>query len=62
MLNTKNILHTNLDLNKLFYKFSTKSGNARHLLKLHWAQFVPVLEWLKTGNELGVYINIHVDC
>ena len=31
-------------------------------LKLHWAQFVPVLEWLKTGNELGVYINIHVEC
>ena len=30
MLNTKNILHTNLDLNKLFYKFSTKSGNVRH--------------------------------
>ena len=28
----------------------------------HWAQFVPVLEWLKTGNELGVYINIHVEC
>ena len=32
------------------------------VLKLHWAQFVPVLEWLKTGNELGVYINIHVEC
>ena len=25
-------------------------------------QFVPVLEWLKTGNELGVYTNIHVEC
>ena len=36
--------------------------HARHLLKLHWAQFVPVLEWLKTGNELGVYINIHIEC
>ena len=29
---------------------------------LNCTEFVPVLEWLKTGNELGVYINIHVEC
>ena len=32
--------------------------HARYLFELNWTQCVPVLEWLKTGNELGVYIKI----
>ena len=35
---------------------------ARHLLELQSTQCVPVLERLKTGNELRVYINMHDEC